>query len=51
MRALRHTDFRAPDPFGLVTAEALQALWAQISAAAFVLTVLIASVSLASAGS
>jgi hypothetical protein len=50
LRALRHTDFRAPDPFGLVTAEALQTLWAQISAAAFVLTVLIASVSLGIGG-
>ena len=50
LRALRHTDFRAPDPFGVVTAEALQTLWAQISAAAFVLTVLIASVSLGIGG-
>jgi putative ABC transport system permease protein len=50
LRALRHTDFRAPDPFGLVTAEALQTLWAQISAAAFILTLLIASVSLGIGG-
>ena len=50
LRALRHTPFRATDPFGLVTAETLQSLWRQISAAAFILTVLIASVSLAVGG-
>ncbi len=50
MRALRHTPFRAPDPFSVVTAEALQALWRQISAAAFVLSLLIASVSLGVSG-
>jgi putative ABC transport system permease protein len=49
-RALRHTAFRAPDPIGLVTAENLQELWQQISAAAFVLTLLIASVSLGVGG-
>jgi putative ABC transport system permease protein len=50
LRALRHTDFRAPDPFGVVTAESLQDIWRQISAAAFLLTVLIASVSLGVGG-
>jgi putative ABC transport system permease protein len=50
LRALRHTSFRAPDPFGLVTAETLQELWRQISAAAFILTFLIASVSLGVGG-
>ena len=50
LRALRHTDFRSPDPFGIVTAENLQQLWRQISAAAFVLTLLIASVSLGVGG-
>jgi putative ABC transport system permease protein len=50
MRALRHTGFRAPDPFGLVTAESLQQLWRQISAAAFILSLLIASVSLGVGG-
>jgi putative ABC transport system permease protein len=49
-RALRHTGFKAPDPFGLVTAENLQELWRQISAAAFILTLLIASVSLGVGG-
>jgi putative ABC transport system permease protein len=50
LRALRHTPFRAPDPFGVVTAESLQDLWRQISAAAFILTFLIASVSLGVGG-
>lgn len=50
LRALRHTDFRAPDPFGIVTAENLQEIWRQISAAAFILTTLIASVSLGVGG-
>jgi putative ABC transport system permease protein len=50
MRALRHTAFRSPDPFGVVTAESLQTLWAQISAAAFMLSLLIASVSLGVGG-
>jgi putative ABC transport system permease protein len=50
LRALRHTDFRAPDPFGVVTAESLQQLWMQISAAAFILSLLVASVSLGVGG-
>jgi putative ABC transport system permease protein len=50
LRALRHADFRAPDPFGIVTAEALQTLWSQISSAAFILTTLIAGVSLGIGG-
>jgi putative ABC transport system permease protein len=50
LRSLRHTDFRAPDPFGIVTAESLQELWRQISAGAFLLTILIASVSLGVGG-
>ena len=50
MRALRHTPFKAPDPFGVITAEILQTLWRQISAAAFVLSLLIASVSLGVGG-
>lgn len=50
LRALRHTAFKAPDPFGVVTAETLQDLWRQISAAAFVLSLLIASVSLGIGG-
>jgi putative ABC transport system permease protein len=50
LRALRHTPFRDPDPFGVVTAESLQTLWRQISAAAFILSLLIASVSLGVGG-
>jgi putative ABC transport system permease protein len=50
LRALRHTGFKSPDPFGIVTAESLQELWRQISAAAFVLSLLIASVSLGVGG-
>ena len=50
MRALRHTSFNAPDPFGIITVESLQELWQQISAAAFILSLLIASVSLGVGG-
>jgi putative ABC transport system permease protein len=50
LRAMRHTDFRAPDPFGIITAQSLQQLWRQITAAAFLLTILIASVSLGVGG-
>lgn len=50
LRAARHSSFKSPDPFGLITAENLQTLWRQISAAAFILTVLTASVSLAVGG-
>jgi len=50
LRAMRHTDFRAADPFGVITSENLQELWRQISAAAFLLTMLIASVSLGVGG-
>jgi putative ABC transport system permease protein len=50
LRARRHTPFRGPDPFGVVTAESLTTLWRQISAAAFILSALIASVSLGVGG-
>jgi putative ABC transport system permease protein len=50
LRALRHTSFRAPDPFGIVTLDRLQDLWRRISAAAFILSLLIASVSLGVGG-
>jgi putative ABC transport system permease protein len=49
-RALRHTGFREPDPLSFVTAESLQDLWRQISSAAFILMLLIASVSLGVGG-
>lgn len=50
LRALRHTPFRDADPFGIVTAENLQELWRQISAAAFVMTLLLSAVSLGVGG-
>jgi putative ABC transport system permease protein len=50
LRARRHTGFRDPDPFGIVTAENLQTLWRQISTASFVLTLLISAVSLGIGG-
>jgi putative ABC transport system permease protein len=50
LRALRHTPFRDPDPFGVVTAENLQELWRQISTAAFLMTLLISGVSLGVGG-
>jgi putative ABC transport system permease protein len=46
VRSRRRTAFRANDPFGLVSAEALQALWKGISAGAFSLMVFISSISL-----
>ena len=50
LRALRHTAYRDADPFGILTQEALQELWKQISSAAFVLMLLVASVSLGVGG-
>lgn len=49
-RAMRHTSFRSPDPFGLLTQETLQQLWRTISSAAFLLLMLISSVSLGVGG-
>ena len=46
MRARRRTAFRADDPFSMVTAEALQMLWRNISAGAFALMTFISSISL-----
>jgi putative ABC transport system permease protein len=50
LRASRHTAFKDPDPFGILTQDVLQALWKQISRAAFVLMLLVASVSLGVGG-
>jgi putative ABC transport system permease protein len=50
LRALRHTSFRAPDPFGIITVDRLQALWSQIAGATMILSLLIASVSLGVGG-
>ncbi len=49
-RAMRHTSFRASDPFGVVTQEAAQEIWRQISGAAFILMILVALVSLGVGG-
>ena len=46
LRALRKTKFEKDDPFGLVTAEILQALWHKISTGAFLLMILISGISL-----
>ena len=46
LRSLRRTPFRDDDPFGVVGAEAIQALWRSISAGAFALMVLISGISL-----
>ena len=46
LRSLRKTKFDKDDPFGLVTAEMLQALWNNISAGAFLLMILISGISL-----
>jgi putative ABC transport system permease protein len=50
MRRMRGMPPGAEDPFGLVTAEALQVLWAGISAAAFAMMALIAGISLVVGG-
>ncbi len=50
MRALRHTPFRAPDPFGIVTVESAQAIWRQISTASFMFALLVSGVSLGVGG-
>jgi putative ABC transport system permease protein len=50
LRASRHTAFRDPDPFGILTQDSLQELWKQVSRAAFVLMLLVSSVSLGVGG-
>jgi putative ABC transport system permease protein len=50
LRSLRRTPFRAEDPFGVVGAEAIQSLWRSISAAAFMVMVLISGISLVVGG-
>jgi putative ABC transport system permease protein len=50
LRALRHTAYHDPDPFGILTQDSLQELWKQISQAAFVLMILVSSVSLGVGG-
>jgi putative ABC transport system permease protein len=50
LRAARHTSFRDPDPFGILTQDVLKDLWKQVSRAAFVLMLLVSSVSLGVGG-
>ncbi len=49
-RAMRHTNYNAPDPFGILTQETLQELWKAISRVAFILLMLVSSVSLGVGG-
>ncbi len=50
LRARRGTPFSAPDPFGIVDADALNALWKNITRSAFLLVILISSISLVVGG-
>jgi putative ABC transport system permease protein len=50
LRERYHTPFKAPDPFGLVTAEALQAFWRSFTFSAFALVIVISSLSLVVGG-
>ena len=50
LRAARHSGFRDADPFGVFTQDALLDLWKQVSRAAFVLMLLVSSVSLGVGG-
>lgn len=50
LRGARRTDFRADDPFSMVTAEALQLVWRNISAGLFSLMVFISGISLVVGG-
>ena len=46
LRSRRHTPFGGDDPFGLVSAGAVQTVWRQISAGAFALVIFISGISL-----
>ncbi len=50
LRARRGARFADPDPFGMVTAEALQAFWKQFTFSAFALVIVISSISLVVGG-
>ncbi len=50
LRGRRHTPFRATDPFSVVTAEALQTMWRNISASGFALMTFISGISLVVGG-
>jgi putative ABC transport system permease protein len=49
-RAMRHTSYKNADPFGILTQESLQELWKSISRVAFILLILLSSVSLGVGG-
>jgi putative ABC transport system permease protein len=50
LRARRGTPFKAKDPFSIVTAEALQTVWRNISGGAFALMIFISGISLGVGG-
>jgi putative ABC transport system permease protein len=50
LRSRRHTGFRANDPFGMVSAEAVQNVWRGITSNAFLLMILISTISLVVGG-
>ncbi len=50
LRSRRHTRFRDPDPFGVVTAAAAQTVWRAISAGAFALMFIVSGIALAVGG-
>ncbi|HXI13433.1 MAG TPA: ABC transporter permease [Thermoanaerobaculia bacterium] len=50
LRSRRHTPFRSDDPFAMVTAQALQNVWKNISAGAFALMTFISGISLVVGG-
>ena len=50
IRGRRRTAFRADDPFAVVSAEALQAVWKRISAGGFALMIFISGISLVVGG-
>jgi len=50
MRGIRKTTYKDDDPFSMVTADALQTLWASISVTAFSLMILISGISLVVGG-
>ena len=50
LRSQRHTAFHGDDPFGVVSAEALQIVWRNISAGGFALMIFISGISLVVGG-
>jgi putative ABC transport system permease protein len=50
LRSRRGTPFSAPDPFGIVDAETLNVLWKSVTRSAFLLVILISSISLVVGG-